>query len=184
MGGVRPYAGHVPAVHACGAAPPLELIEAARTLAESGGPPPTQARLRRAVSTAYYAMFHCLAASAADLFIGTEGTERSPAWHRAYRALEHGRARSACRQGSAMREFPAEIRDFAEAFVGLQRTRQEAAGGGLRTGHGRLPEVRRSGPHRFRGARHPPVRAGRRHGQARFRCPCAVQAAVTAGGST
>ena len=103
-----------------------DLIEAARTLAESGGPPPTQARLRRAVSTAYYAMFHCLAASAADLFIGTEGTERSPAWHRAYRALEHGRARSACRQGPAMREFPAEIRDFAEAFVELQRTRQEA----------------------------------------------------------
>ena len=101
---------------------PPDLIEAARALAESGVAPPTQARLRRAVSTAYYAMFHSLAASA-DLFIGHA---RSPAWHRAYRALEHGRARSACRQGPTMREFPAEIRDFAKMFVVLQIERQQA----------------------------------------------------------
>ena len=100
-----------------------DLIEAARTLVESGDAPPTQARLRRAVSTGYYAMFHTLAASAADLFIGTE---RSPAWHRAYRALEHGRAKSACRQVQTMREFPAEIRYFAKAFVELQVERQKA----------------------------------------------------------
>ena len=100
-----------------------DLIEAARALTESGRGRPTQARLRRAVSTAYYAMFHCLAASAADLFIGTV---RGPAWHRAYRALEHGRARSACRQGQTMREFPMEVRDFAEAFVALQKARQQA----------------------------------------------------------
>ena len=99
-----------------------DLIEVARALAESGAPP-TQARLRRAVSTAYYAMFHCLAASAANLFIGTV---RNPAWHRAYRALEHGRAKSACRQGQAMREFPAEVRYFADVFVVLQVERQKA----------------------------------------------------------
>ena len=99
------------------------LMEVARALVESGHAPPTQARLRRAVSTAYYAMFHCLAASAADLFIGTV---RSPAWHRTYRALERRQARSACLQGKIMREFPAEIRDFAEAFVALQKARQEA----------------------------------------------------------
>ena len=102
---------------------PRDLMEAARALAESGHAPPTQARLRRAISTAYYAMFHCLAASAADLFIGTE---RNPAWHRTYRALEHGRARNACRQAQAMPEFPEEIRDFADAFVELQMARQEA----------------------------------------------------------
>ena len=100
---------------------PYDLIEVARALAESGDAP--QARLRRAVSTAYYAMFHCLAASAAGLFIGTE---RGPAWHRTYRALEHGRARSACRQAQAMPEFPVEVRDFAEAFVVLQIERQGA----------------------------------------------------------
>ena len=100
-----------------------DLIEAARTLAESDDAPPTQARLRRAVSTAYYAMFHTLATSAADLFIGPT---RSAAWHQAYRALEHGRARRACQQGQAMREFPEEVRDFARAFVVLQKARQQA----------------------------------------------------------
>ena len=101
---------------------PLELIEAARVLTESGPGRPTQARLRRAVSTAYYAVFHCLAATAADLFIGPT---RGPAWHRAYRALEHGRARRAC-QEPAVREFPEEVRDFAEAFVAMQKARQRA----------------------------------------------------------
>ena len=102
---------------------PQGLMEVARALAESGHAPPTQARRRRAVSTAYYAMFHCLAAAAADLFIGTV---RSPAWHRTYRALEHGRARSACRQAQTMREFPAEIRDFADVLIVLQIERQKA----------------------------------------------------------
>ena len=102
---------------------PQELIGVARSLAESGHPQPTQAHLRRAISTAYYAMFHCLAASAADLFIGTT---RTPAWHRIYRAPDHGRARSGCRQVQAMLEFPAEIRDFAKAFVELQIERQQA----------------------------------------------------------
>ena len=84
-----------------------DLMEAARALPESGQAPPSQARLCRAVSTAYYAMFHTLAASAADLFIGAV---RNPAWHRTYRALEHGRARNGCRQAQTMLEFPAEIR--------------------------------------------------------------------------
>ena len=102
---------------------PHDLIRTARRLTESGATQPTQADRRRAVSTAYYAMFHCLAASAADLFIGTE---HNPAWHRTYRALEHGRARSACRKAQTMREFPAEIRDFAKTFVELQIEQQRA----------------------------------------------------------
>ena len=100
-----------------------DLIEASRALTESGRGRPTQARLRRAVSTAYYAVFHALAASVADLFIGRR---RNRAWHRAYRALEHGRAKGACQQGRAMREFPAGIRAFAKAFVVLQIERQRA----------------------------------------------------------
>ena len=102
---------------------PPDLIEAARVLTESGPGRPTQARLRRAVSTAYYAMFHCLAAAAADLFIGRQ---RTPAWHRVYRALDHGRARSACLQGQTMPNYPEEIRYFAKTFVALQKARQHA----------------------------------------------------------
>ena len=84
---------------------------------------PTQASLRRAVSTAYYALFHCLASSAADLFVGRS---RSPAWHQVYRALEHGKVRNACQDKRAMAGFPPDIRDFAETFVAFQGARQQA----------------------------------------------------------
>ena len=64
---------------------PYDSMEVARALAEPGDAPPTQARLRRAISTAYYAMFHCLATSAANLFIGVA---RSLARHRTYATFE------------------------------------------------------------------------------------------------
>ena len=100
-----------------------DLIETARALTESGRAPPTQAKLRRAVSTAYYAMFHCLAGAAADLLAGNR---RSPEGHQVYRAIEHGKARSACQQQGDMRAFPMEIRGFADTFVELQKARQQA----------------------------------------------------------
>ena len=102
---------------------PRDLIATARGLTEIDPRRPSQANLRRAVSTAYYAMFHYLAGTAADLLIGRS---RSGAWHQVYRALEHGKTRNACRHQQAMRRFPAEIRGFAEAFVMLQGRRHEA----------------------------------------------------------
>ena len=101
---------------------PHGLIQAARDLVESGDGRLTQARLRRAVSSAYFAMFHALAATGADLVVG----ERNSAWHLVHRALEHGRARSACQQRRLRGEFPADIRAFAGAFVTLQIERQRA----------------------------------------------------------
>ena len=102
---------------------PHDLIATARGLTEGDPPRPSQANLRRADSTAYYAMFHCLAGTAADLFIGRN---RSKAWHQAYRALEHGRARTACEHKQAMGAFPPEVRGFADTFVVLQKVRQQA----------------------------------------------------------
>ena len=102
---------------------PRDLIATARGLTGISRRRPSQANLRRAVSTAYYAMFHCLAGTAADLLVGRR---RSPAWHRVYRALEHGKAKRACLQSAGMRGFPVEVRDFAERFVALQEKRQEA----------------------------------------------------------
>ena len=103
---------------------PRDLMETARRLTESGASQPTQADLRRAVSTAYYALFHCLAAAAADLLTGS--SSRGSEWHQVYRALEHGKAKRACRQQRALRAFPMEIRRFAEMFVDLQEARHEA----------------------------------------------------------
>ena len=55
---------------------------------------PTEEALRRAISTAYYAMFHALATSNADCIVGSihDPTSRH-AWDRVYRGLEHGIAR-------------------------------------------------------------------------------------------
>lgn len=100
-----------------------DLMGTARRLTDPRASQPTPADLRRAVSTAYYALFHCLAAAAADLLTGTS---RGPAWHQVYRALEHGKAREACRQQAATRGFPKEIRAFAKAFHALQEARHRA----------------------------------------------------------
>ena len=62
---------------------PLDLMEAARGLTELNPRRPSQANLRRAVSTAYHALFHCLAACAANTLIGRV---RDAAWHQTYRA--------------------------------------------------------------------------------------------------
>ena len=104
-----------------------DLLAVARQLAgASGGPPPSQASLRRAVSTTYYALFHCMAENCADMLVGEAGSGRSnPAWQQAYRALEHGRAKQRADQDRIHR-FPQEIKDFAKKFAVMQDRRQAA----------------------------------------------------------
>ena len=58
------------------------------------GTQPGTAALRRAVSTAYYAMFPALAASNADALMGTPNDElTTDAWVQIYRGLNHNQAR-------------------------------------------------------------------------------------------
>ena len=101
-----------------------DLIETVRRPTEAGAPQPTQTDLRRAVSTAYYALFHCLVGTAADLLTGSNSDH--PEWHQVYRALEHGKARSACQQQDVMGTFPLEVRAFGDTFIDLQKARQNA----------------------------------------------------------
>ncbi len=107
---------------------PRHLIRIARQLASGavGGNRgrPRQAELRRAVSAAYYALFHALAYCCADRLAGSVRTESS--WIQTYRALEHGHARNQCDNRSAMSAFPSEIQDFGRRFVFMQRQRQQA----------------------------------------------------------
>ena len=102
---------------------PRDLIETARGLTELSPRRPTQANLRRAVSTAYYAVFHCLAGAIADMLMGKG---RNEAWHQVYRALEHASARNACRNMEVVRGFPPGIQGFADRFVVLQEARHRA----------------------------------------------------------
>lgn len=105
---------------------PLDLIESANILMLSCKGKPSQVSLRRATSAAYYALFHCLAKSCADLLVGGSSSDRSKhAWRQTYRALEHGFAKSACKDG-IMAKFPKAIEDFANVFVVMQEKRHAA----------------------------------------------------------
>lgn len=105
-----------------------DFIAIARDLAARGGNDTLgQSGLRRAVSTAYYALFHCLANCCADLLVGGPGSGRSePAWHQAYRALQHGTARVRCDNHRIIQRFPVEIQGFAQQFVRMQGKRADA----------------------------------------------------------
>lgn len=111
---------------------PDALIAVARTLAGGGnaGNPSvtTDTELRRAVSCAYYAIFHTLCRAYADALAGAHvGSQLGrDAWNMAYRSIDHGQARSKCSDGSNMRRFGPDIQDFAGRFVELQQRRHEA----------------------------------------------------------
>ena len=88
---------------------------------------PLETNLRRAVSTAYYALFHCLAECCADTLVGGPGARRSrDAWRQIYRAVQHGRARERCIEISTLARFPAEIQNFAQVFANMQPLRHRA----------------------------------------------------------
>lgn len=105
-----------------------DLIAAARLLAthpRRGRPP--EANLRRAVSTAYYALFHSLAECCADTIAGRRRANRnSDAWIRVYRRLDHGTARKCFQNKTEIRKFPAEMQRFANFFSEMQIRRQLA----------------------------------------------------------
>ncbi len=106
---------------------PRDLLDTARHLVVSGKGKPKQAHLRRAVSTTYYALFHVLAKTCADLVIGTSKQKRSkPAWNQVYRALQHGFAKDACKHANLLSKFPNTIQDFANMFVAMQDKRHKA----------------------------------------------------------
>ena len=73
-----------------------DLIAASRLLASMSDSDtvPLPDSLRRAVSTAYYAVFHALANSNADCLIGPPTDPLlEHAWHRIRRGLDHSQAR-------------------------------------------------------------------------------------------
>lgn len=110
---------------------PDDLIEIARQLVDEsvagGRGRPRQAWLRRAVSAAYYALFHTMARCGADMLAGSTPANRSQsAWRQAYRALEHGHARNQCSNKTVMEKFSKEIQRLGRTFVEMQRQRHTA----------------------------------------------------------
>ena len=86
---------------------------------------PRQAMLRRAISTAYYAMFHALCQSNADTLVGDAATgSNAELWARTYRALDHRPAKN--RLASYTSGGAPALSGFASLFGDLQSQRHDA----------------------------------------------------------
>ena len=110
---------------------PHELIALARALVNGvivgASVPATQTELRRAVSCAYYAMFHSLAASNADTLVGASPTVRRRwAWQQTYRAIDHRPARNRLNSTNLGNRFPRTIHEFGIIFAEAQQARHSA----------------------------------------------------------
>ncbi len=115
-----------------------DLLEQARTLLRLDPTRPKQANLRRAVSAAYYALFHFLTNQSTRTLLGTH--QNLIAYRRLLcRAFVHGEMKAACTAfggGSFPRTMAAglpnnfhvrkEVEDIAIAFVDLQSKRHIA----------------------------------------------------------
>jgi hypothetical protein len=66
---------------------------------------PRQTDLKRAVSTAYYAIFNFLAKECADLLVGTGQARNYACWRHVHRALDHGFAKMPAKE-QAIYSFP------------------------------------------------------------------------------
>ena len=114
---------------------PQHLLEQARALvALYPRRKPRQVDLRRTISSAYYAVFHCISTAAADEFLGST-LRGDPRYVLIYRSIEHRRTKQLCevvassekyRKYIRNRPLSAAIKNFANAFPALQSKRHEA----------------------------------------------------------
>ena len=111
----------------------VDLLKQAKTLAQLDPRRPKQVNLRRAVSSAYYALFHLLTSQASALYAAEFGLAA-----RINRTLNHGEMRKVSLmiandklpkgvQAPVGRYMaPREVKTVANAFVRLQEARHEA----------------------------------------------------------
>jgi hypothetical protein len=97
-----------------------DFLALADDLARRGTGRPTQASLRRAVTTAYYAVFHALAKMCADHLVGK--TKPWEVYTPLYRSVDHAGARKVLRDARNHAENHA-VAAIAVAFVALQEAR-------------------------------------------------------------
>jgi uncharacterized protein (UPF0332 family) len=111
-----------------------DLLAQAKHLAKMERKKPRQSSLRRAVSAAYYALFHFLIDSATRFLI--VGSARVELRNRLARSFDHGQMKHASQAFSGKKKnawtglvgppIPADLKTIAETFVFLQQERHEA----------------------------------------------------------
>jgi len=112
---------------------PQQLLDLAREQADSpGAGAPRQVVLRRAVSTAYYAVFHMLCGAMAEIFVPANLPKSRALF---YRSPDHKKTKERCkrlgqnplhseeRSFFGFAAFSSELRTFANTFVLLQELR-------------------------------------------------------------
>jgi hypothetical protein len=116
---------------------PDHLFEQANKLITIQAGPPRQVDIRRAISAAYYAMFHATITAAADQFIGVTNRDTSR-YGLVYRSVSHAWLRDLCREvqkpnlinrfrpHAPGNGFGPNITTFAAAVVELQEKRHAA----------------------------------------------------------
>jgi len=119
-----------------------DLLAQAETLATLDAKKPKQASLRRAVSSAYYAVFHYLVQEACSVQLGSQHGQ-APYRHALGRACAHSIMKQACtsfgggtlkdavikglpREASGRYPIPEAIQDLASTFAELQEKRHLA----------------------------------------------------------
>lgn len=117
---------------------PEHLLEQAERLTQPPpAGPPRQVDLRRAISSAYYALFHKILIAAADEFVGFvhRGTRE---YALVFRSMDHGKLKDVCQEVVKSTPSPkyrahipaggfsADLTDFADAFPTLQEQRHSA----------------------------------------------------------
>ena len=103
-----------------------DFITTARQLAHVHQRRPRQADLRRSISTSYYALFHGLAELAAGRLVGiTSAAQKSTAWSRVYRDLNHLTVKKACSRPE-LQVCSQELARFLMAFPTGQEVRHQA----------------------------------------------------------
>lgn len=104
-----------------------ELLEAAKYLLRQNSNKPSDAAIRRSISTAYYALFHLLIEAATSHLV-TEVTQQAVL----ARTFDHSKMKQVCKSvkddklpflGSAV---PDELKQLATTFVELQEQRHDA----------------------------------------------------------
>jgi hypothetical protein len=103
------------------------LTTALRLLHDQSGSPALPTDLRRAVSTAYYALFHFVASSCVELLIPMGKRPLARAKQQAYRSIDHRDIKSACiRSKDPKYGAPQQSRQLADTFLDLNKHREHA----------------------------------------------------------
>ena len=116
---------------------PDHLFEQANRLITPQTGRPRQVDIRRAISAAYYGIFHAIVTAAVDQFVGVTNRDESR-YGLAYRSVDHGKLRKLCEEVQKSKlsakfknyapsaGFGANVLALAETIVELQEKRHAA----------------------------------------------------------